>query len=88
MKAGEASEALSEFARALEYPENLATGKLENSSQADIFYLQGNALAALGRSQEAVAAWKRASAEPESKNESKEQARKKAGEAVEKARKQ
>lgn len=85
--AGRAADALAEFDRALEYPENLATGKLETSSQAHIHCQRGNALAALGRSQDAIAAWKRAAEEPESKDESKEQARKKAIEAIDKFRK-
>ena len=85
LEAGRAAEALAEFDRALEYPENLATGKLENSSQAHILYLRGNALAALGRSTESISSWKRAAAEPASKEDSKEQARKKSLEAIEKA---
>jgi tetratricopeptide (TPR) repeat protein len=83
--AGRPGEALTEFNRALEYPENLATGKLENTRETHIHYLRGNALAALGRKPEAIAAWKQAADEPESKDKKKEDARKKAREALQQA---
>ena len=82
LKAGRAAEALAEFNRALEYPANLATGKLEDARQAHINFARGNALAALGRKAEAVAAWKLATDEPESKDEKNEEARKKAKESL------
>jgi tetratricopeptide (TPR) repeat protein len=82
LKAGRASEALAEFNRALEYPPNLATGKLENAREAHINFARGNALAALGRKAEAAAAWKLAADEPESKDAKIEEARKKAREAL------
>ncbi|MBI5387967.1 MAG: DUF5107 domain-containing protein [Verrucomicrobia bacterium] len=88
LKAGRATEALAEFIRALEYPENLATGKLENAREAHIHYLRGNALAVLGRTQEAVSAWRTAAEEPSSKDEKKEEARRKAKEALERNAKQ
>lgn len=84
LKAGRAAEALAEFNRALEYPANLATGKLENAREAHINFARGNALAALGRKTEAAAAWKLAADEPESKDARIEEARKKAKEALEK----
>jgi tetratricopeptide (TPR) repeat protein len=84
LKAGRAAEALAEFNRALEYPENLATGKLENAREAHINFARGNALAALGRKAEAAAAWKLAADEPESKDAKIEEARKKAKEVLEK----
>ncbi|MGA2867320.1 MAG: DUF5107 domain-containing protein [Verrucomicrobiota bacterium] len=83
LKAGHANEALAEFNRALEYPLNLATGKLENARQAHIQYQRGNALAALGRQAEATAAWKLAAAEESSKDPRLEEARQKAKEALE-----
>jgi tetratricopeptide (TPR) repeat protein len=83
LKAGHANEALAEFNRALEYPVNLATGKLENARQAHIQYQRGNALAALGRQAEATAAWKLAAAEGPSKDPRLEEARQKAKEALE-----
>src|SRR5690348_17228048 len=80
LKAGHAAEALAEFNRALEYPANLATGKLENAPQAHIQLLRGNALAALGEKPKAMEAWKLAAQAPESHDarieEAREQARK------------
>jgi tetratricopeptide (TPR) repeat protein len=85
LKAGRAAEALAEFDRALEYPANLATGKPEDTREAHIHYLRGNALAALDRKPEARAAWKQAAEEPESRDGKKEEARKKAKAALEAA---
>jgi len=76
MKEGRAEAALAEFRRALEYPENLATGKLENKREAHLYFRIGNALKALGRNEEAREAWKRAASEPESKDSEVERARK------------
>jgi tetratricopeptide (TPR) repeat protein len=75
LKAGHPAEALAEFNRALEYPKNLATGRLENACDAQIHYQRGMALAALGRKDEARAAWRQAVAEPASKDAKKEAAR-------------
>jgi tetratricopeptide (TPR) repeat protein len=83
LKTGRPAEALTEFDRALEYPDNLATGKMENEREAHIHYLRGNALAVLGRKTEALAAWKKAADEPASKDPKKEEARKKARAALE-----
>jgi tetratricopeptide (TPR) repeat protein len=85
LKTGQAKEALAEFDRALEYPANLATGRLENAREAHIQYERGNALLALGRKPEAVAAWKLAAEEPESKDARLNDARGKAKEALAKA---
>lgn len=85
LKTGQAAEALAEFNRALDYPANLATGKLEGAREAHIHYARGNALAALGRTREAVAAWKLAADEPESKDAKIEAARQRAKEALEKS---
>jgi tetratricopeptide (TPR) repeat protein len=82
LKAGHPAEALAEFNRALEYPQNLATGRLEGTREAHVNYLRGNALSALGRKQEALAAWELAADEPESSDPQKEAARKKAKEAL------
>jgi len=84
LKAGHAAEALAEFNRALEYPANLATGKLESAREAHIHYARGNALAALGRQSEANAAWKLAANEPESSDPKIAEARNRAREALEK----
>jgi len=78
LNAGHPAEALAEFNRALEYPANLATGKLEDSREAHIQFQRGNALAALGRKDDAAAAWKLAAAEPESKDTRIQEARQKA----------
>jgi tetratricopeptide (TPR) repeat protein len=53
LKAGQPAQALAEFDRALEYPENLAIGKLENARQGHIQRLRAEALTALGRTDEA-----------------------------------
>ena len=82
LEAGRNAEALAEFNRALEYPQNLATGRLEGAREAHINYLRGNALSALGRKQEAMAAWKLAADEPESSDAQKEAARRNAKEAL------
>jgi len=82
LKAGRPAEALAEFDRALDYPENLATGKLENARQAHIQYQRGNALAALGRKDQAIAAWKLAAAEAPSKEGPIEDARQRAKRAL------
>ena len=84
LKAGRAAEALAEFNRALEYPANLATGKLESAREAHIHYARGNALAALGRKPEANDAWKLAANEPESSDPKIAEARNRAREALEK----
>ena len=83
--AGRAGEALTEFDRALEYPANLATGKLESDRQARIQVRRGEVLAALGRNAEAVQAWRAAAAEPPSTDPQEEAARKQAKESLERA---
>lgn len=85
LKAGRPAEALAEFNRALEYPENLATGKLENAREAHIHYRRGNALAALGHQDEAVAAWRLAANEPPSRKPDLDAAREKAAAALREA---
>jgi tetratricopeptide (TPR) repeat protein len=72
--AGDPAAALAEFNRALEYPANLATGKLENVREAHINFLRGNALVALGRAGEAKVAWRLAADEPESKDQKQQEA--------------
>lgn len=82
LKAGRPGEALKEFDRALEYPENLATGKLENARQAHIQYARGQAFKALGRDAEAKSAWKLAADEPASGNAEVDAARQNAANAL------
>jgi tetratricopeptide (TPR) repeat protein len=84
LKAGRPRNAMAELNRALEYPANLATGKLENTPEAHIHYLRGNALAALDMKQEAAKEWKLAADEPEAKDTKIQEARQKAKEALEK----
>jgi tetratricopeptide (TPR) repeat protein len=78
LASGRAAEALVEFNRALEYPKNLATGKLENAREAHIQLQRGHALEALGRHADALAAWRKAADEPASKDRLKEEARRQA----------
>ncbi len=85
MDAGRASEALAEFNRALEYPANLATGKLETTREAHINLLRGNAFAALGQKQAAAEAWRKAASEPSSNDTKKEEARRQAQAALDRA---
>lgn len=82
LDAGRATEALVEFDRALEYPENLGAGRLETTCDAHIHHLRGRALAALGRKADAADAWRKAIAQPASKDEKKEAARRQAREAL------
>lgn len=82
---GHAAEALAQFDRALEYPKNLATGKLENAREAHIQLRRGNALAALGRKDEARAAWQLAAGEPGTGDAKQDEARVKAKAALEAA---
>jgi tetratricopeptide (TPR) repeat protein len=60
LKAEKPEQALAEFDRALEYPENLAIGRLENSRDAHIHRLRADALTALGRDDAARQARERA----------------------------
>lgn len=83
LKAGRAAPALAEFERALEYPANLATGKLANKSEAHIHYLRGNALLALDRQADAIRAYRKAASEPEPKDAKAREARQKARAALE-----
>jgi tetratricopeptide (TPR) repeat protein len=82
LKAGRPAVALAKLNRALQYPANLATGKLENAREAQLRYLRGNALAALGRREEARPAWKLAADEPPSTDPRREDARNKARQAL------
>jgi tetratricopeptide (TPR) repeat protein len=84
LKEGHADQALAEFNRALDYPENLATGRLQDTREAHIYYLRGNALAALGQKAEALASWKKAADEPATNDSRREEARKSARAAIEK----
>jgi tetratricopeptide (TPR) repeat protein len=55
---GDASGALADFAAALTYPENLNVGRSNKPQEACAQYWRGRALAALGRTEDARAAWR------------------------------
>ena len=77
-------EALAEFDRALEYPDNLATGRLEGTREAHLQFRRGQALQGLGREADAIQAWTLAAEEPESGNPQIEACRQKARAALKK----
>jgi tetratricopeptide (TPR) repeat protein len=83
--AGRPAEALRHFDRALEYPENLATGRMENTREAHIHYARGQALSRLGRLPEAITAWRQAVDEPASKDPKQTHARQAAQAALQSA---
>jgi tetratricopeptide (TPR) repeat protein len=58
---GRAEPALEDFSRALTYPENLNVGRSSKPQEARALYWKGKALATLGRSAEATAAWQEGS---------------------------
>ena len=57
LREGNYIEALGVLERALTYPVNLGEGKLPGANENNIHYLRGEALVALGRHDEARAAW-------------------------------
>ncbi|NUQ64007.1 MAG: DUF5107 domain-containing protein [Pirellulales bacterium] len=58
LEAGDAQAALADFEAALTYPQNLGVGRSDKPQEAAAQYGRGKALAALGRPEEARAAWK------------------------------
>jgi tetratricopeptide (TPR) repeat protein len=58
LEKGETQEALKDFEGALTYPANLGVGRSDRPQEAAAQYWRGKALAALGRAEEARAAWK------------------------------
>jgi Flp pilus assembly protein TadD len=86
LESGQAGEALREFDRALEYPENLATGRLDTTREAHVQYLRGLALDALGRKDEALHAWRKAANEPASGDTRNAEGRRLAQQALETAK--
>ncbi len=83
-EAGRFAEAVSEFRRSLEYPENLGIGRRDGTREADLYYWFGMALSKVGKHDEARAAWKTAASEPSSGNAEIERCRKVAEEALNK----
>lgn len=66
------TEALKSFEMALSWPENLGVGRSERTGEAEGWYWKGKTLMALGRSEEAISAWKKGANTPEgSKNQEK-----------------
>lgn len=86
LRAGDAEGAVREFRRALEYPANLATGKLETTREAHIYNRLGKALKAAGRSEEARQAWLKAAGEPSGSDPKIERARQEARESLDSLR--
>jgi tetratricopeptide (TPR) repeat protein len=58
LEKGDAKAALADFEAALTYPENLNVGRSNKPEEAQAQYYRGKALAALGKTEEARAAWK------------------------------
>ncbi len=61
--------ALKDFEAALTYPDNIGVGRSNRPHEADAQYWKGKALLALGRLEEARAAWKEGAAGPEGRGE-------------------
>jgi len=62
LEKGALEEALEDFEAALTYPKNLGVGRSNRAEEAAAQYWRGKALAALGRVEEARAAWKEGAA--------------------------
>ncbi|HNQ24195.1 MAG TPA: DUF5107 domain-containing protein [Phycisphaerae bacterium] len=69
---GDFAAALADFDAALTYPENLGVGRSNQPEHATALYGRGQALAALGRHEEAKAAWKEGAAGAEGSPEQNE----------------
>jgi len=82
LEAGRSSEAVEEFRRSLEYPENLGIGRRAGAREADLYYWLGTALSRAGKPDEARAAWRTAADEPPSGRPEIERWRKLAQEAL------
>jgi tetratricopeptide (TPR) repeat protein len=60
IEAGRIEEAIADYRRALEFPENVGVGQPASTANAEILYRLGCACEQLGRFGEAVAAWQEA----------------------------
>jgi len=69
LEKGNAEAALEDFETALTYPENLGVGRSDTPEEAAAQYGRGKALAALGRADQARAAWKEGAAGAEGSDE-------------------
>ena len=63
MQAGKIEEAIADYRKALEFPENLGVGKPTTLAQAHIYYHLGLAYEQLGRFHDALQAWRNAAGE-------------------------
>jgi len=63
IEAGRIEEAIADYRRALEFPENVGVGQPASTANAEILYWLGCACEQLGRFGEAVAAWQEAASE-------------------------
>ncbi|MFB0534024.1 MAG: DUF5107 domain-containing protein [Anaerolineae bacterium] len=63
IEAGRIEEAIADYRRALEFPENVGVGQPASTANAEILYRLGRACEQLGRFGEAVAAWQEAAGE-------------------------
>jgi tetratricopeptide (TPR) repeat protein len=57
---GDYQHAITQLTQALQYPHNLGEGKLPGSNENHVYYILGNAYAALGDTQSARSAWQKA----------------------------
>ena len=62
---GDYAEALKEFKLSIEYPKNLGPGQIDNPPEAETYYWIGMSLEKLGKKDEAIEAWKRATEQAE-----------------------
>jgi tetratricopeptide (TPR) repeat protein len=63
IKAGRIEEAIADYRRALQFPENVGVGQPVSGANAEILYHLGWACEQLGRFEEAIAAWQEAASE-------------------------
>jgi tetratricopeptide (TPR) repeat protein len=63
IKAGRLEEAIADYRRALQFPENVGVGQPVSGANAEILYRLGWAWEQLGRFEEAIAAWQGAAGE-------------------------
>jgi tetratricopeptide (TPR) repeat protein len=63
LKAGRVEDAIQDYLKMLEYPENLGVGAPTTRAQAHIYYQLGLAYEKLGKYQLAIGAWREAASE-------------------------
>lgn len=72
LEAGEHEAALEDFATSLTYPDNLGVGRSADPQESEALYWKGKALAALGRTDDARAAWTEGANGPDNSDKQKE----------------